>query len=305
MKSDGKRLPANSLTVCKIEGCERKASAFHLCSTHYSKFRKYGDPLAGKTNYHGLLCKVEGCDAKTKGLGFCPKHYERFKKHGDEFKISHYCFNVEKLAELALKNANEPIIFESKICKVEGCDREIKAHGFCEFHDRRNEKYGDPLAGKPKFLLPGEQDICKFEGCEIKAKSLHYCYKHFSKLKKYGDPSGGDVKDGRTKVWQVGHLGYIVRYDPTSPYKSSKSTVFQHREIMGELIGRPLLKNENVHHKNGNKADNRIENLELWSSQQPCGQRIKDKAIYALEILTQYGFIIDGKLDLEKIDELK
>ena len=58
---------------------------------------------------------------------------------------------------------------------------------------------------------------------------------------------------------------------------------------MEEIIGRPLEKHENVHHKNGNRADNRPENLELWSTYQPKGQRIEDKVQYAIEILRLYA----------------
>jgi hypothetical protein len=57
---------------------------------------------------------------------------------------------------------------------------------------------------------------------------------------------------------------------------------------MEQILGRPLFKDENVHHINGIKDDNRQENLELWSTFQPAGQRVVDKLSWAHEIINRY-----------------
>lgn len=67
----------------------------------------------------------------------------------------------------------------------------------------------------------------------------------------------------------------------------------EHRVIMARSLGRPLRKGETVHHRNGIRADNRIENLELWVNAHPHGQRVTDLVAFAREILAEYEDVVD------------
>lgn len=64
--------------------------------------------------------------------------------------------------------------------------------------------------------------------------------------------------------------------------------ILEHRYVMEQHIGRKLHSEETVHHVNGDRYDNRLENLELFSSRHGPGQRVIDKVQFAIEILTLY-----------------
>ena len=104
-----------------------------------------------------------------------------------------------------------------------------------------------------------------------------------------------DRKLDKHPAWKTGrhytHDGYVVLTvlykDHPSAWKSGQ--IPEHRYVMEQYLGRQLLKSEYVHHRNGIRDDNRIENLELWVRSQPSGQRVDDKIAWAVEFLQQYA----------------
>lgn len=128
---------------------------------------------------------------------------------------------------------------------------------------------------------------CSVDFCDNRSQSWGMCTRHRKQYLKGEQPTPRrrlDREDPST--WTPNNSeGYIrlkyVRGDEVLWY-------MEHRAVMEKHLGRKLYPEETVHHKNGIRDDNRLSNLELWSSNYPKGQRVTDKIAWAKEILEKY-----------------
>lgn len=83
-------------------------------------------------------------------------------------------------------------------------------------------------------------------------------------------PNGWNSHGATNPAWKGGKTtdkhGYVLIHLPSHPCSNRHGYIREHRLVMEEMIGRPLDSDEVVHHKNGQKDDNRPENLELFDS---------------------------------------
>jgi hypothetical protein len=189
-----------------------------------------------------------------------------------------------------------------KLCDNCGVEINLPRATTCRLCVSRRVKYTYYERNKEKQKLKSrEYRKNNREVCNLRTKESVKKKKEYYKIKKreyYRKTHGIALDDpfvkrkaGEGTIDFSGYKTITKRGHPNQ--MDEKGRIREHIFIMSEYLGRPLIKGESVHHLNGIRDDNRIENLELWSKAQPAGQRVKDKIKWCIEFLSQYGYVLD------------
>lgn len=143
-----------------------------------------------------------------------------------------------------------------EVCTYPGCTTVLRRNGgarngLCSHH----------------YKARGDLQKCTVDGCNKFAQSNApgaMCVMHYRRVQAHGDPGSAEAIEYTRRI--NNHEGYILVICPPNFIEMANSTnyVLEHRLIMAQHLHRPLRPKEVVHHKNGDKTDNRIENLQLF-----------------------------------------
>lgn len=269
---------------CSEEGCDGAVLARGLCSRHYKAWQRRGRPpgpdLAERT---AGGCSVDDCSRLSYARGLCERHYRQVRRTG---------------GVLSDRSA--------QACSVADCGKAAEAHGWCHGHYLRWLRTGDLTPGQP--LRRPERGQCTVSDCTRPHQAQGYCLAHYQRFRSTG--TAAEATPLREVAGQgFLHRGYrVVPVPPEDRWLTNGVTPFaEHRLIMARFLGRPLEPDESVHHRSGQRDDNRIENLELWSRYQPSGQRVVDKIEWALALLQMYApyaLVQEKSLDVGDVEAI-
>ncbi len=184
-------------------------------------------------------------------------------------------------APFAACTATEGTIRPGHPCSVAGCPRPALARDLCRRHYQAWRRNGDPVIRRRRG-----RRTCSSEGCALPVRSHGLCGRHDEERRRR---ALGKRKNRPYGSGSITEQGYRLIYKPGHPNATRAGLILEHRWVMSTMLGRPLRKNEEVHHRNGDRQDNGPDNLELWSTSQPKGQRIEEKLKWAREIVAIYS----------------
>jgi hypothetical protein len=212
-------------------------------------------------------CIVDGCDNNKNAKGLCSSHYQLTRPKCHLIGCNRPVTRNSDECDTHRRKRNAG----NRKCCFERCHQIATRSGYtiCENHYRTR-----------KALRCIEPDCLWPQFCKVTQRCLHHkrvfidsVGSKFDLLRMFG------LTEGYHKA-----KGYIFRN-----IRGTGIKIQEHRAVMMQHLGRDLIKDENVHHINGVRIDNRLENLELWNKTQPSGQRVVDKIEWATELLAFYA----------------
>lgn len=125
---------------CEVDGCGKKVMAKGWCSSHYKRWYRHGDPLAGGVpRKKGRLCSIEGCGRPYEGKSYCKIHYQRFNETGDPLRPCKTCgADTVKLGDKTYcSDECRPY------CRIENCQNKVSSeHDVCRGHYKTIQRRG-------------------------------------------------------------------------------------------------------------------------------------------------------------------
>jgi hypothetical protein len=203
---------------CAAEDCTLQAVKRGMCELHYRRWYRANVAPA---------CSVEGCQKPVLARGWCAGHYNRWRKDGSP-GTAEWQKDGSKARAKCL-DCGQPVGPKGGRGRCSVCNNRLRTIAIIE-----------------------QRIPCNVPGCEklVTGLSTQLCGMHFTRLRKTGSVGPPESYIGPRGEGTIDENGY--RRIPVNG-KHRK----EHHVVMEAILGRSLLPGENVHHKNGKRADNR------------------------------------------------